>query len=64
MKALHLKILPLKPAALLKRRPWCKCFFFVNFAEFSRTPFLQNTSRRLLVIIIKPRKKGLIRLIH
>ena len=26
-------------------------FFVLNFAEFVRTPFLQNTTRRLLLII-------------
>ena len=30
-----------------KKRPWYKCFP-VNFVKFSRTPFLQNKSVRLL----------------
>ena len=33
----------LRPAILLKKRPWERCFF-VNFAKFLRTLFLQNTS--------------------
>ena len=33
----------LRPAALLKKRLWQRCFP-VNFAKFLRTPFLQNTS--------------------
>ena len=36
-------------ATLLKKRLWHRCFP-VNFAKFSRTPFLQNTSERLLLI--------------
>ena len=38
----------LRPAALLKKRLWHRCFL-VNFAKFQRTPFLQNTSERLLL---------------
>ena len=33
----------MKPATLLKKSLWYKCFT-VNFAKFLRTPFLQNTS--------------------
>ena len=33
---------------LLKKRLWHRCFL-VNFAKFSRTPFLQNTCARLLL---------------
>ena len=33
---------------LLKKRLWRRCFP-VNFAKFIRTPFLQNTSGRLLL---------------
>ena len=33
----------LRPATLLKKRLWHKCFP-VNFAKFLRTPFLQNIS--------------------
>ena len=42
------KVTVLSPATLLKRRLWHK-FFPVNFSKFLRTPFLQNTSRRLLL---------------
>ena len=34
--------------SLFKKRPWGRCFP-VNFAKFLRTPFLQNTSGRLLL---------------
>ena len=37
-----------RPATLLKRRLWHRCFH-VNFVKFLRTPFIQNTSRRLLL---------------
>ena len=37
-------------ATLLKKRLWHRCFS-VNFAKFLRTPFLQNTSGRLLLDI-------------
>ena len=33
---------------LIKKRPWYRCFP-VNFAKFLRAPFLQNTSRQLLL---------------
>ena len=36
------------PATLLKKRLWHRCFP-VNFVEFLRTPFLQNTTGRLLL---------------
>ena len=36
------------PATLLKKRLWYRRFP-VNFAKFLRTPFLQNTSGRLLL---------------
>ena len=39
-----------QPATLLKKRLWHKCFP-VNFVKFSRTPFSQNTSRRLLLLL-------------
>ena len=38
----------LRPAILLKKRLWHKCFP-VNFAKFLKTSFLQNTSGRLLL---------------
>ena len=37
------KRLALRPATLLKKRLWHRCFP-VNFVKFVRTPFLQNTS--------------------
>ena len=37
------KVARLRPATLLKKRPWHKCLP-VNFVKFLRTPFLQNTS--------------------
>ena len=40
----------LKPATLLKKRLRLS-YFPVNFTKFLRTPFLQNTSRRLLLWI-------------
>ena len=38
----------LRPATLLKRRLWHRCFF-VNYVNFLRTSFLQNISGRLLL---------------
>ena len=38
----------LRPATLLKKRLWRRCFP-VNFVKFLKVPFLQNTSRRLLL---------------
>ena len=38
----------LRPATLLKKRLWERCFP-VNFAKFLRTPFLQNISGRPLL---------------
>ena len=38
----------LRPATLLKKRLWHRCFP-VNFVKFLRTPFLQNNSARLLL---------------
>ena len=42
----------LPPAIILKKRLWHRCFP-VNFAKFQRTPFLQNTSERLLLYVSK-----------
>ena len=42
------KVRGLSPATLLKKRLWHRCFP-VNFAQFPKTPFLQNTSGRLLL---------------
>ena len=38
----------LRPATLLKKRLWYR-YFPVTFVKFLRTPFLQNTSERLLL---------------
>ena len=38
----------LRPATLLKKRLWYRCFP-MNFVKFLRTTFLQNTSERLLL---------------
>ena len=40
----------LKPATLLKKRLWHRCFP-VNFAKFLRTPILTNHLRQLLLNI-------------
>ena len=42
------KVADLRPATVFKKRLWHKCFP-VNFVKFLRTPFLQNTSGRLLL---------------
>ena len=46
------KVAGLRRATLLKKRLWHGCFP-VNFAKFLRTPFLQNTSGRLLLYYIR-----------
>ena len=46
------KFIGLRPANLLKKRLWHRCFP-VNFTKFLRTPFLQNTSGRLLLFIVQ-----------
>ena len=43
------KLAGLRSATLLKERLWLRCFH-VNFAELLRTPFLQNTSGRVLLL--------------
>ena len=43
-----IKVASLRPGPLLKKRLRYKCLT-VNFAIFLRTPFLQNTSGRLLL---------------
>ena len=45
------KFAGLRPATLLKKRLWCRCFS-VNFAEFLRTPFSQNTSEGLFLALL------------
>ena len=46
------KVGSLRPATLLKKRLWHRCFP-VNFAKFLRTPFLQNISGRLLLKLLE-----------
>ena len=43
----------LRPATLLKKRLWYRSFP-VNIIKFPRTPFLQNTSGRLLLALTGP----------
>ena len=44
------KVAGLRPSTLLKKMLWHMCFP-VNFVKLLRKPFLQNTSRRLLLSI-------------
>ena len=44
----HSLFLNLRPATSLKKRLWHRCFPVI-FVKFLRTPFLQNTSGRLLL---------------
>ena len=46
------KVAGLRPATLLKKKLWHSCFP-VNFGKFLKTPFLENTSGRLLLILTK-----------
>ena len=47
-ESLFNKVASLRPATLLKKRLWHRCFP-VTFVKFLTTPFLQNTSGRLLL---------------
>ena len=44
-----------RPATLLKKRLWHRCFP-VNFAKFVRATFLQNTSGRLLKYLLSTKR--------
>ena len=55
------KVAGLRPATLLKKRLWHRCFP-VNFAKFLRTPFSQNTSGRLLLCVQSSRRDSFIKL--
>ena len=44
-----------RSATVLKKGLWHRCFP-VNFAKFLRTPFLQNTLRRLLLKFLNSRE--------
>ena len=46
------KVEGLRPAALLKKKLWHRCFP-VNFAKFLRTPFLTEHLRWLLLSYVK-----------
>ena len=46
------KVAGIRPATLLKKTLWHR-FFTVNFAKFLKTPFLQNSSGRLLLYVTK-----------
>ena len=46
------KVAGLRPTTLLKKRLWHRCFP-VNFVKFLKTPFLQKTSGRLLLLLSK-----------
>ena len=48
MRIMTIIMLIMKPSTFLKKRLWHTCFP-VNFVNFSRTPFLQNLSVRLLL---------------
>ena len=56
------KVSGFQAATLLKKRRLYRCFT-MNFAKFLRAPFLQNTSRRLLLsaarILLKPNKEAI-----
>ena len=45
------KVSGMRPATLSEKRLQQRCFP-VNFVKFLRTPFLQNTSRQLLLFVI------------
>ena len=47
------KVADLRPATLLRKRLWRRSFP-VNFVKFLRTPFLQDTSGRLLLAVYRP----------
>ena len=49
-KIKHIHTSDLRPANLLKRRLWDRCFP-VNFAKLARTPFLQNITERQPVTV-------------
>ena len=50
-ESLFLMKLQAEACSFIKKRLWHRCVP-VNFAKFLRTPFLQNTSRRLLLIVL------------
>ena len=50
LDSLFITVAGLKAWDFIKNRLQRSCFL-VNFAKFLRTPYLQNTSRRLLLLI-------------
>ena len=50
-KSLFNKVAALRPATLLKKILWHRCFP-VNFEKFLRTPFVTEHVRRLLLVIM------------
>ena len=52
VKKVFLKHLRLRPANLSKKTLWRMCLT-VNFGKFLRTPFLQNTFERLLLLLLR-----------
>ena len=60
-ESLFNKVAGLRPATLLKKRLWRKCFS-VNFAKFLRTPLLQNMSEWLLLTKLHDPNRSKLRL--
>ena len=52
MNIYYIYITGLRPATLLKRKLWYRCFP-VSFVKCLRTPFFQNTSGRLLLLLLR-----------
>ena len=57
------KVAGLRPAILLKKRLWHRCFP-VNFAKFLRTTFSKNTSGRLLLNRLQNIHERALQLVH
>ena len=57
MVRLSLVLVWKQPATLLKNRLWHRCFP-TNFAKFLRTPFLQNTSGQLFLLVLLVSNSG------
>ena len=62
-ESLFNKVAGLRPATLLQKRLWHKCFP-VNFAKFLRTPLLQNTSGWLLLTKLHDPNRRKLRLLY
>ena len=59
VRVLFNEVAGLWPATLLKKRLWHKCFH-ADFAKYSRIPFLQNSSVRMLLMCATLRKNALL----